>query len=414
MSRELAELPHSWSRMKLGHLAAVPINNGVGESAQDLGENFLRYIRITDIKSLDLLHEERAAGVPLSAGQTALLEREDLVLAAVGATVGTAHFFTGDYPACFAGYLVRFRADQTRCDPRYVAWWSQSTDYWSQIKSRVVRSTIENFSAGRYRMLDVPVPPVEGQRRIADYLDRETATIDALIAKQVELMNRLRERRQAVIDRAFVSTSEIVILRRHLVLNDSGAWGEDPTGADDVAVLRSTEQTVDGYWAISDPALRTLSQTERQNTRLREGDLIVTKTSGSFKHVGKTTLVDNEVAEGGYGFGNFMQRLRLKSTMIPKFLWWFMRTDQARSWINLVATTSTGLMNLNGSTLGRMEVPLPSLVEQREIADHLDRATAKIDALIAKAERFIELAQERRTALITAAVTGQIEIPTED
>lgn len=100
--------------------------------------------------------------------------------------------------------------------------------------------------------------------------------------------------------------------------------------------------------------------------------------------------------------------------MIPKFLWWFMRADQARSWINLVATTSTGLMNLNGSTLGRMEVPLPSLVEQREIADHLDRETATIDALIAKAERFIELAQERRAALITAAVTGQIEIPTED
>ena len=49
-----------------------------------------------------------------------------------------------------------------------------------------------------------------------------------------------------------------------------------------------------------------------------------------------------------------------------------------------------------------------------EIADHLDRETAKIDALIAKAERFIELAQERRAALITAAVTGQIEIPTED
>lgn len=241
------------------------------------------------------------------------------------------------------------------------------------IRSRLLAAEFARLSDGvrpqqwdldpkAFERVPLPEPPMKEQRRIADYLDCETATIDALIAKQVELMNRLRERRQAVIDRAFVSTSEIVILRRHLVLNDSGAWGEDPTGADDVAVLRSTEQTVDGYWAISDPALRTLSQTERQNTRLREGDLIVTKTSGSFKHVGKTTLVDNEVAEGGYGFGNFMQRLRLKSTMIPKFLWWFMRTDQARSWINLVATTSTGLMNLNGSTLGRMEVPLPSLV----------------------------------------------------
>ena len=62
--------------------------------------------------------------------------------------------------------------------------------------------------------------------------------------------------------------------------------------------------------------------------------------------------------------------------------------------------------------LGLIEVPVPALGDQREIADHLDRETAKIDALIAKAERFIDLAQERRAALITAAVTGQIEIPT--
>lgn len=72
-----------------------------------------------------------------------------------------------------------------------------------------------------------------------------------------------------------------------------------------------------------------------------------------------------------------------------------------------------------GSTVANVRLPVlratrvivPPLDEQREIADHLDRETAKIDALIAKAERFIELAQERRAALITAAVTGQIDIP---
>ncbi len=61
-----------------------------------------------------------------------------------------------------------------------------------------------------------------------------------------------------------------------------------------------------------------------------------------------------------------------------------------------------------------LEVPAPPLPEQRAIANQLDRETAKIDALIAKAERFIELAQERRAALITAAVTGQLEIPAEE
>ena len=351
-----------------------------------------------------------------TAGYT-VLRRGDVVMPKITPTFEAGRVFVADDLPTVAGlattevHVLRPRG----IEPRYLAYFLRTQPVLSEGETVLQGvGNLRRVTAEWVSTLSIPVDNESDQARIADYLDRETATIDALIAKQVELMNRLRERRQAVIDRAFVSISEIVILRRHLVLNDSGAWGEDPTGADDVAVLRSTEQTVDGYWAIGDPALRNLSQTERQNTRLREGDLIVTKTSGSFKHVGKTTLVDNEVAEGGYGFGNFMQRLRLRPTMIPKFLWWFMRTDQARSWINLVATTSTGLMNLNGSTLGRMEVPLPSLVEQREIADHLDRETAKIDALITKAERFIELAQERRAALITAAVTGQIEIPTED
>lgn len=350
-----------------------------------------------------------------TAGYT-VLRRGDVVMPKITPTFEAGRVFVADDLPTAAGlattevHVLRPRG----IEPRYLAYFLRTQPVLSEGETVLQGvGNLRRVTAEWVSTLSIPVDNESDQARIADYLDRETATIDALIAKQVELMNRLRERRQAVIDRAFVSTSEIVILRRHLVLNDSGAWGEDPTGADDVAVLRSTEQTVDGHWVIGDPALRSLSQTERRNTRLREGDLIVTKTSGSFKHVGKTTLVDNEVAEGGYGFGNFMQRLRLRPTMIPKFLWWFMRTDQARSWINLVATTSTGLMNLNGSALGRMEVPLPGLVEQREIADHLDRETAKIDALIAKAERFIELAQERRAALITAAVTGQIEIPSE-
>lgn len=407
----------SFAKLPISRVADVELGKMLKTSPSD-GDVLMPYLRAAHVQPggrlIDLGDEQRMYFSPKEAAALTL-KAGDMVVVEGGAGYGRSAVLERDYDGwAFQNSILRVRPRPGRADARFLSYALRTALDCGEIDLFVNTATIPHFTAEKVSRFVVPMPAAEQQGRIADYLDRETATIDALIAKQVELMNRLRERRQAVIDRAFVSTSEIVILRRHLVLNDSGAWGEDPTGADDVAVLRSTEQTVDGYWAISDPALRTLSQTERQNTRLRAGDLIVTKTSGSFKHVGKTTLVDNEVAEGGYGFGNFMQRLRLKSTMTPKFLWWFMRTDQARSWINLVATTSTGLMNLNGSTLGRMEVPLPSLVEQREIVGHLDRETAKIDALIARAERFIELAQERRAALITAAVTGQIEIPTED
>jgi type I restriction enzyme S subunit len=78
----------------------------------------------------------------------------------------------------------------------------QSIDYWDQIAVGAVKSTIENFSAGRYRALAVPLPSLEEQRAIADYLDHETAQIDALVAKQKEFIGLLRERRSGLLFRA--------------------------------------------------------------------------------------------------------------------------------------------------------------------------------------------------------------------
>lgn len=345
------------------------------------------------------------------------LRRGDVVMPKITPTFEAGRVFVADDLPSLGGLATTevhiLRAH--RVDPRYLAYFLRSLPVLRE-GAAVLQGVgnLRRVSAEWVSSLSIPVNMRGAQRRIADYLDRETATIDTLIEKKNALRATSQERRQAVIDRTFSGVDVSVPMRRHLVVNDSGAWGDEPSGTHDVPVLRSTEQSVDGHWSIDDPAMRQLSPTERKNTTLKSGDLIVTKTSGSFRHVGKATLVTQEVASQGYGFGNFMQRLRPSPLLDSKFLWWFLRTDRARSWIHVVATTSTGLMNLNGTTLGRMAIPVPPLDEQRAIADHLDEETAKIDALIAKAERFIELAQERRAALITAAVAGQIEIPGKD
>ena len=75
--------------------------------------------------------------------------------------------------------------------------------------------------------------------------------------------------------------------------------------------------------------------------------------------------------------------------------------------MNAVGTT---MLNLNPSILGRMRIPLPPLSEQRTIANYLDLETKKIDQMITKVEAAIERLQEYRTALITAAVTGKIDV----
>ncbi len=99
-------------------------------------------------------------------------------------------------------------------------------------------------------------------------------------------------------------------LKHGLLKNTGGAWGFEPKDdGKDRIVLRSTEQTVEGHWKIIDPAYRFLSDKEYSSTRLEEGDLLITKSSGSELHIGKTSLVDKTSVNASYS--NFMQRLRL-------------------------------------------------------------------------------------------------------
>ncbi|CAN5296512.1 hypothetical protein BH09ACT10_BH09ACT10_13640 [soil metagenome] len=197
-----------------------------------------------------------------------------------------------------------------------------------------------------------------------------------------------------------------VRLKFMLAHSDGGAWGDDPTTDDGVVVLRSTEQTVDGAWAIRDPALRVLSDGEREATRLIEDDLLVTKSSGSARHIGKTTIVDAAVASLEPGFGNFMQRLRASAGTHPRYLWYLLNHSLVRSQFDEFSTTSTGLSNLNRTVIGSVEIPALPYAMQQQITDYLDRETAQIDILIEAQHQLVAMLRKRRAAVVRIAVAG--------
>ncbi len=202
-------------------------------------------------------------------------------------------------------------------------------------------------------------------------------------------------------------------IKRLLLENDSGVWGSD-FDDEGVIVLRSTEQTVSGEWDISTPAKRRLTALEHASYRLEEGDLLITTSSGSALHIGKTTIVSEEVADLDCCFSNFMQRLRVKENTFPRFLWRFF--NGRRRYLDYLAGTTTGLANLSGKIIEGMAIALPPLPEQRAITTFLDRETVKIDMLVEKQERLIDLLQERRVALISHAVTKGLDpnVPMKD
>lgn len=202
---------------------------------------------------------------------------------------------------------------------------------------------------------------------------------------------------------------EISKIRHVITHNTGGAWGSDFDDDLGTIVLRSTEQTVDGKWYIEDPARRLLTATERRQTRLRAGDLLITKSSGSRLHIGKTTIVDENIEQFACGYSNFMQRIRIGGNHCPMFFYFLLNSEAGREQFHFNSNTTTGLANLNSTVIANTWFALPPLPEQEAIARFLDHKTAQIDALIAKKETLLARLADKRTALISRAVTKGLD-----
>jgi hypothetical protein len=135
---------------------------------------------------------------------------------------------------------------------------------------------------------------------------------------------------------------------------DSGVWGEDPYDDDSsTPVIRSNEIDEGGNWRVTTPALRLLSPTEKGKARLREGDLLIVKSSGSHAHIGKTAVVTREIEDLGSCFSNFTGRIRVLSGRAnSRFLWYFLNNSPGRDQLFYYGTTTTGLINLSATSIG--------------------------------------------------------------
>ncbi|MES9541340.1 restriction endonuclease subunit S [Actinomadura sp. NPDC000600] len=191
-------------------------------------------------------------------------------------------------------------------------------------------------------------------------------------------------------------------LKFHLRSSDAGSWGDDPAGEGGVQVIRSTEITLDGRVKASEVALRSLSASEAERTKLTPGDLLVVRSSGSDSHLGKTGYVDKE--SEGRSFSNFLQRLRFKETLDSRFAWHFLNSTDCKQQIRQLGSTTTGLQNLGAALIGEIEIPSFSPEEQRHISDFLDAEIDRIDRFQQSADNQRKLIEERARTCFHANV----------
>tara|TARA_R100000687_G_C6434531_1_gene157399 strand:- start:291 stop:1229 length:939 start_codon:yes stop_codon:yes gene_type:complete len=188
-----------WPSTKLKRLSTHPITNGVGEAAEFDDSSWPRYVRITDIATPTTLKENVFKSLPPEIAAKSLLKDGDILFAAVGASYGKSYLHrVREGKFCYAGFLVRFRAG-VLVSPEYISLWAQSSNFWEQLEKGAVQSTIQNFSAGKYRNLEVPLPPRDEQDRIVSELGAATHKTDRLIDLTQQSIRRLQEYRSSLI-----------------------------------------------------------------------------------------------------------------------------------------------------------------------------------------------------------------------
>ena len=247
--------------------------------------------------------------------------------------------------------------------------------------------------------MPIAVPPHEEQEAIVDYLDRETAQIDTLISKQEQLIATLRERTSSLRSSLLAEDGERrrTVVRRALEkLNRVPLAGQGVITAyrDGVVTLRSNRRE-GGY---------TFSDTEAGYQGIEPGDVVFHALDGFAGAVG----VSDSRGVGSPGY----HVCRPRGGVDPNYVAELLRFLGTSGFLTQQAPNvrERSIDFRNWQTFARVPLELPDLERQkavvRKLAEH-DRLTASLSA---KAERFIELAKERRAALITAAVTGQIDV----
>lgn len=193
-----------------------------------------------------------------------------------------------------------------------------------------------------------------------------------------------------------------------LVANDGGVWGNDPVGDDsDKIVIRSTEQTIDGKWCIEDPAKRDLRQIDCSKSKIEKDDLLITKSSGSDLHIGKTTIADEYFVNHECYYSNFIQRIRCEDYS-PKLLWYLFNSSIVREQCVYLQNTTSGIGNINAEIIRNIWIPIPSETEPNKIVSCLDKISSQIDSVIEQTRASIEEYKKLRQAVITQAVTKGI------
>ena len=434
----LGEVPAHWGVDRLKR-STRSCRNGIW-GADPLGDdNDIACARVADFDRSGLrvvFVEPTVRNVTPNEQAGRLLSRGDLLLEKSGGgelqPVGFVVRYDDDRAAVCSNFVARIEL-ATGMDSSYWRYLHHAA-YSVRLNSRSIKQTsgIQNLDAQQYLDERAVFPPGAEQAAIAEFLDRETAKIDQLVEEQRRLIALLQEKRQAVISHAVTKG-----LNANAPMKPSGfEWLGDVPAHWGVMSVRRIVQSIEQGWSpecVGRPAdaeewgvvksgcVNRGVFAERENKALPEsldpipeyeihvGDILMSRASGSPELVGSTAYVS--AARPKLMLSDKIFRIEPQPSVDRQYFVAAFNSRAMRSQIERAISGADGLANnLPQSALKSFFFLVPPVDEQSTIVSFIASEASRLDTLTAEVEHAITLLLERRTALISAAVTGQIDV----
>lgn len=313
-------------------------------------------------------------------------------------------------------------------DPRFIYYYYFSIDlrkglrpFYTGLRKVVRPETFMN--------IELPLPPRHEQANICNFLDHETARIDALIEEQQRLIELLKEKRQAVISHAVTKGLDPTVpmkdsgvewlgevpahwvvgpLRWYATIQGGIAKGKDYEGRETVSLPYLRVANVqNGFVDLTEVKEISVLESEIGRYSLRSGDVLMNE-GGDNDKLGRGTVWQGQIEPCLHQ--NHVFAIRPNDLLSAEWLTAFTQCDQARSYFFLNSKQSTNLASISASNVMSLALPIPSVIEQKEILSSLNQSRVAHEELVNLATSTIEFLKERRSALISAAVTGKIDV----
>lgn len=421
-------LPEHWSRSRLGFVTWVRARLGwKGLKAEEYVEDGFVLLSTPNIKGNEIDFEnvnyiseqryEESPEIKLSEG--------DVLLAKDGSTLGTVNVVRSLPRPATVNSSIAVLTPTKAIDSVYLHYIFQSQFITQTIETLKGGMGVPHLFQSDIVKIAVPLPTMEEQHSIAEFLDAETSKIDALVAEQRRLIELLKEKRQAVISNAVTKGPN-----PHVKMKPSGIdwlgdvpehWEVQPiyaryeqvlgkmldqakqSGINSMPYLRNIDVQWD-FINISDLPLIDIRESEIERFTVKKGDLLVCEGG----EVGRSAIWWGE--DHKFAFQKAIHRLRpLTQYENPRYLFYVMKFASDKGAF-LANSNPNTIPHLTGEQLRLYRFPKPPISEQEAIVKALDKSGVEFSSLLNESEKAISLLQERRTALISAAVTGKIDV----